>query len=290
MHSMIVAFRFFKETTPVQAKKRPSRFPSTLGGNEFSKISPNGWLKTSTVGGRVMEPISQDFGTQQESIKRNLPRSMETTKILEVDVSSFEVVGQVCFWGFCKVSIPKGHRLSQFFYQKIMFWVTSISAVFGAGFVLRTIHDANFSKSTFYGLLTLTLLLFNLVIAVILATFWIDALPWSKQKMLLGLVAITLGLAVVLRFVWPVKQKVHSNHRSMLKTYSTILVLGGFFGGLFLSAPVFARDYLVQSDRWTDIASTVAIIEITSLYTLVLSLTISIGSSIGNSKTNSNIV
>ena len=171
-----------------------------------------------------------------------------------------------------------------------MFWLASIFSVVFAGFLLRVLHTSDLAKSTFYVLLVITLLLFNLSIATILANFWIDAFPWSKPKMLLGLIGITLGLAIAVRLVCPPKLRNLANHKTMLKTYSVILVSSGLVGGLIFGAPAFTRDYTIKSDRWADIATAITIVEITSLYTLVLALIISIGTSTGKPKTTSNIV
>lgn len=170
-----------------------------------------------------------------------------------------------------------------------MFWLTSICSVVLAGFVLRVLHAADFAKSTFYILLAITLLLFNLAMAIILANFWVDALPSSKSKMLLGLTGITLVLSVVVSLVRPLRLRNLANHKAMLKSYATILVASGFVGGLIFGAPAFTRDYIIKSDRWADIATAITIIEITSLYTLVLALILSIGSSVSESKAGPNV-
>jgi len=171
-----------------------------------------------------------------------------------------------------------------------MFWLTSICSILLAGFVLRTLHSLDFAKPTFYTLLTITLLLFNVAIAVILANFWIDAFPWSQPIMLLGLTGITLVLAIAVRLVRPTELRNLANHKAMLKMYSLILVSSGFVGGLIFGAPAFTRDYIIKSDRWADIATAITITEITSLYTLALALIISIGSSAGKPKASPNVV
>ncbi len=161
-----------------------------------------------------------------------------------------------------------------------MFWLSSISSVAIAGFVLRLLHVSELAKSTFYIFLSITLLLFNLAIATVLACFWNDGQPWTKPKMLLGLVAVTLGLALLVRLLCPVKLRNLTNHKAILKTYSVILFSCGLIAGLIFGSPVFTGFYTFQSDRWADIGAAVAIVEITSLYTLVLALVLSIGASV----------
>ena len=162
----------------------------------------------------------------------------------------------------CTVAARSSQTLSGL---SIMFWLTSICSIAVAGIALRILHTSDLPKTTFYIFLTATLCLFNLAIAVILACFWIDAYPWSQPKMLAGLIAITFDLALLIRRVCPAKLQNMKKHRTMLKTYSIILVAAGFIGGLIFGMPALTRNYIIKSDRWADIATAITVIEITSL-------------------------
>lgn len=144
---------------------------------------------------------------------------------------------------------------------------------------LCCIHESKVKKISFFVFLALGLVLFNIIIAAILAFFWINAFPSTQPKMFFGLILITLGLAMAMRFFRPIHCRHLSNHGHVLAIYTMILLGAGLFGGLAFGWPAFNRHYVIPSDRWADIVTTIIIVEITSLYSLLLSLIVAIGSS-----------